>query len=655
MKTKLSMLSVVFALTSGFIWADVLQHLDLSVKPWNDFYNHANGNWNQKDQCSAGQEIYASLLSEATICLRDITKGKAVNPENQKTADTIKQLYTSFMNINVTAVNKSIVSEFNQINSINKDQKVAITDQILELVGKLNVIGVPVLFDLNTDKIMLSKSDEVFAFLDPSVEIPDVDPNYVGRLFGMLGQKIDADTAGKVVAIANQERAMAKKYKGMLPTKEVEIYGTLQNTPTSSITSYLQNAGLNEIIKNPETRKFIKYHKPYFDAVVAYMTQATNTEEKLKIYKSYLKFQFLLAYQRSLIAINNPTQNAKSEENALAQIGTVFKYELPRLCFQNNLAMPEIQSIVDNVKDAYRDNITKKMSEGAKGNASKLLDALQVEIAYPPRLKNPLLTNDDPVTNLKLINSDRYYQLKIDRISKKTGPIEAWRHNLSSDIFGGSATYYPRQHILVLPIVMLMPPFFQAGSSPYNDALNYGSLGVVIGHEISHAFEPDVDASGTVIQSNWMTEIEAHHFTTAYNNLKKQYMDYITNNPKENYSGVAQTDPMENIADVLGLNAAYYAYLKSLNGNLVPIFVGKVGNIPYNISGKQLFYYSFAEHLRLHTCKEDTVHSAPYYRVNGAVRNQDEFYNAFGSIGDVPAQPVGNSMRLKPDDRVNIW
>jgi putative endopeptidase len=195
---------------------------------------------------------------------------------------------------------------------------------------------------------------------------------------------------------------------------------------------------------------------------------------------------------------------------------------------------------------------------------------------------------------------------------------------------------------IVFPAGILQPPIFDPAADP---AINYGAIGAIIGHELSHGFDDEgrkLDAKGEL--RDWWSALDAAHFESRARNLSTQYSGY------EPFPGVRVNGDLtlgENIADLGGINVALEAYHRSLGGSPAPVLDG--------FSGDQRVFLGWAQAWR-GKAREDFVrkqvvsdpHSPRQYRVNGPIRNVDDWYAAFG----VKPGEVGY---LDPEQRVQIW
>jgi len=205
-----------------------------------------------------------------------------------------------------------------------------------------------------------------------------------------------------------------------------------------------------------------------------------------------------------------------------------------------------------------------------------------------------------------------------------------------------NAYYNPEMNEIVFPAAILQPPFFTMSA---DDAVNYGAIGAVIGHEISHGFDDkgsQYDGEGNL--RNWWTDADQEAFAERTKALTDQYSQF---EPVAGHNINGELTLGENIADVSGLAVALRAYRRSLAGHPAPVIDG--------LTGEQRFFAGWAQVWRAKTREQEEIrrlaidpHSPPEYRVLGVLVNNDDFIAAF----DV--QP-GDGMWKDPQERVNIW
>jgi putative endopeptidase len=205
-----------------------------------------------------------------------------------------------------------------------------------------------------------------------------------------------------------------------------------------------------------------------------------------------------------------------------------------------------------------------------------------------------------------------------------------------------NAYYNSVNNEIVFPAAILQAPFFDPTA---DDAINYGGIGGVIGHEISHGFDDQGRKSnGDGVLTDWWTAEDDAKFRVQAERLGAQYSAF---EPLPGMKIQGALSMGENIGDLGGLSLAYDAYLLSLNGKPAPVLDG--------ITGQQRVFFGWAQvwrsKMRDEALRQQIVtgpHSPPYYRVNGTIRNIDAWYDAFGI-------KEGDKLYVKPEDRVRIW
>ena len=300
----------------------------------------------------------------------------------------------------------------------------------------------------------------------------------------------------------------------------------------------------------------------------------------------------------------------------------------------------EIQAMVGNLKQAFERRIDALtwMSPETKSNAKRKLATLRVGIGYPDRwrdISGLRIVRGDAAGNAERASLFRY-QSQIAKLGKPVDPDEWWMTPQTVN-----AVNLPLQNGLNFPAARLQPPFFEPHGDP---ARNYGSQGVVIGHEISHSFDDvgrQFDASGRLV--NWFTKADLERFESACESLAAQFDKY---RPFPDLAINGRQTLSENVADLAGLLAAYDAYRLSLQG--------KPDVTKDGLSGDERFFLGFAQSWRsnpreasLRRAVATDGHAPAMYRIN-EVRNLDAWYAAFNVV---PCQ----KLYLAPAERVRIW
>jgi putative endopeptidase len=298
-------------------------------------------------------------------------------------------------------------------------------------------------------------------------------------------------------------------------------------------------------------------------------------------------------------------------------------------------------AMVDNLLDAYAESIKKLdwMSDNTKKQALDKVKKFSVKIGYPDTWKD---YSDLKINKNDLFgNVERSTLVEYNRMLDKLGkPVDRTEWGMTPQTV--NAYYNPTLNEIVFPAAILQPPFFNLDA---DDAVNYGGIGAVIGHEIGHGFDDQGSGfDGDGVMRNWWTKEDLTKFKDKTNTLVGQYSSFKAFDDL-NLNGEFTLG--ENIGDLGGLSIAIKAYKKSLNGKEAPVLDGYTGIQRVFIGWGQVWLENVREESLRSQIASDP-HSPAKYRINGVVRNIPEFYEAF------KIKPT-DSLYLAPKNRVKIW
>lgn len=344
--------------------------------------------------------------------------------------------------------------------------------------------------------------------------------------------------------------------------------------------------------------------------------------------------------------LNGAKKQKPADERALATVNSAVGEALGKL-YVDEMFPPEAKTkaekMIENVIAAYKDRILVLdwMSDSTKTKAIEKLDKFTVKIGYPNKWKDysamEVKPNNSYYENMVAVND---WQLK-DNLSRIYEPVDREEWGMSPQTV--NAYFNPFNNEIVFPAAILQPPFYDYKA---DDAVNYGGIGAVIGHEISHAFDDSgarFDSDGNLV--NWWTDSDLESFTERGNALAEQYseievLDSVFINGKFTLG--------ENIGDLGGVLGAYDGLQRFYKEN------GRPEDID-GLTAEQRFFMSWATVWRtkqreksLRSQIKTDPHSPGIYRATQPLLNIDAFYEAF----DIKE---GDAMYLKPEDRVRIW
>jgi putative endopeptidase len=304
-------------------------------------------------------------------------------------------------------------------------------------------------------------------------------------------------------------------------------------------------------------------------------------------------------------------------------------------------AKAKAQELVRNLLSVYRQRIQTAdwMSPETRRQALEKVGTFSVKIGYPDKWRDYSAFRVDPEDLLG--NQARGARFEWNRrLVRLDQPVDRSEWGMSPQTV--NAYYNSSLNEIVFPAAILQPPFFDPNADP---AVNYGGIGAVIGHEISHGFDDQgskYDAEGVL--RNWWTEADRKNFDERTNALVDQFNAY---SPVPGLFVNGRLTLGENIADLAGLTVAQAAYHLSLNGATPPVLDG--------FSGDQRLFLGYAQVWRF-KAREETLrqrvlsdpHSPPEFRINGIVRNVDAWYDAYKVA-------PGEKLYLAPGSRVHLW
>lgn len=650
-------------------------NMDPAVKPGDDFYLYANGAWIQRTEIPpdrSGVGVFSALddlsRNQTASIVEEAAKSSAAAGTN---ARKIADLYNSFMS--ETAIEAQGLSPLKP----HLAEIVAIQDrrQLSLALGKtlradvdlLNnaVFHTPNLFGLWVAP-GFSDSDHYMPYLlQGGLELPSRDyylgdsaqmqqirekySTHVSAMLRLAGID-DADArASRVIAL---EHSIAETH---ISLAEIEDIAKANNpwkrsdfsakAPGLDWDAYFEGAGLGH------QQEFIVWTPTAFTGESALVASTP-----LETWKDWLAFHLIDSYAVFLPkdfdneqfeftgkVLGGVQQQRPRSQRGIAVVNAYLGDAVGQIYAQKYFppeAKAQAQTMVANLIAAYHKRIAALpwLAESTRAQAQAKLDTLYVGIGYPEKWKDYSSYEVQP--NDAFGNSWRAGLWKLRReVARIGGPVD--RHEWCMNPQTVNAVNLPLQNALNFPAAILQPPFFDARRPA---AVNYGAIGSIIGHEISHTFDQEgsaFDSKGRV--RNWWTPADSAHFNEAAVKLEKQYDAYELF-PGVHVNGKQTID--ENIADLGGVAAAYDGYRSTLHGAEPPSRDG--------FTGDQQFYIAFGQNWATKT-REAALRSqvltdphAPGQVRADIVRNSDAWYKAF----DV--EP-GEKLYLAPDERVKIW
>ncbi|CAN5887876.1 M13 family peptidase [soil metagenome] len=644
------------------------KHNDPSVKAQDDFYRHVNGKWLKTADIPADKSSAGAFmdLREATIPrLHAITEALAKQHAKTGTdAQKIADLYASFMdtaNIETLGL-KPLKSDFAKVDALT-DKK-----QIPAFIAYLNLVSVGAPFDIavhqdNKDSTKyvldvgqsgLGMPDRDYYLNNDDVKLKDTRVKYLAHIEKMLALAGDTNATKNAADILALETELAKVQWTKVELRDpIKAYNKLELskldalTPGFDWTSYLSNLGVqgkldslmvsqpsyltgfNKVLQDASLDTWKAYFKWHLLSSTANQLPKAFDEENFAFYGTTLS--------------GTPNQEVRWKRGVrLADAGlgeSLGKmYVAKHFPAQSKVKM---EKLVSNLLLAYKQSIDTLdwMSPETKKEAQAKLATFMPKIGYPSKWRDYSklsISKGDTVGNLR--NSRMFAsQVELNKLGK---PIDREEWGMTPQTV--NAYYNPEMNEIVFPAAILQAPFFDAKA---DDAVNYGGIGAVIGHEISHGFDDQgaqYDGLGNL--RDWWTKEDHEKFAVKTAALVKQYGAF---SPIPGYFVNGELTLGENIADNSGLAIAYKAYKLSLGGKPAPVIKGLTGDQRFFMGFAQVWRSKMRDATMIVRLKTDP-HSPGEIRANGTLRNMPGFYESYGV-------KEGDKMYLAPKDRVSIW
>jgi putative endopeptidase len=652
-----------------------LANLDKTVAPGDDFFGYADGNWVKRTEIPADRSNYNTFTRLREIA-QERTKNliqaqAATNAPAGSEARKIGDYYASFMD--EAAIEKlgalPLKPELSTIAAIHdlRGLSAYLGSTLRADVDVLNtaqlytdrLFGLWVVEDLqDTSRYEpyllqggLGMPDREY-YLAGSAKFAETRAKYEQHVAKMLALAGYSDTAAKARRIVDLETAIAKAHWPVADTNDVSkanarwtLADFQAKAPGLDWPAFFQAAGL---AGQPNFGAW----QPSAVTGISALVAATP----LDTWKDYLAFHavergapFLSkAFVDENFAFQGQTLSGTPQLQARWKRGADFTSaalgEAVGKLYVEKYFSPadkaQAQALVKNILAAFDARIDRLdwMTPATKAKAHEKLATFQVGVGYPDKWRD--------YSGLEVVRGDAYgnheraelfeYRRNLAKLGK---PVDRGEWYMSPQTV--NALNAPLQNSIIFPAAILMPPFFDPNADP---AVNYGAIGAVMGHEISHSFDDNgalFDAHGNL--RNWWTEADMAHFKASGQKLVAQYDAY---QPLPDLHVNGQQTLSENIADLAGLATAYDAYKLSLHGRPAPVLDGFTADQRLFLGWAQNYASKWREPALRRALVTDG-HSPGEYRAD-TVRNLDPWYAAF----DVkPAQKLA----LPPEKRVRIW
>ena len=643
-----------------------LGNMDTSINPADDFFRYCNNNWMKNNPIPEEYSTFGAFTEidqRNEILIQEIIDevSQDANAAQGSVAQKIRDFYNAGMD--TVAINERGYSElkpyFEMIDNLNDKAQLAV------LMGKLHSDGIGGFFGAggssdpkNAEMVImhlyqggLSLTDRDDYLKEETQEMRDKYVEHVAKMFELTGTAPEAaaDKAKRILAL---ETEMAKNSMSRVERRDPDktynmrtLVELQKSTPNFDWNTYFKNAGaptieslnvgmpdyiaaLGKIISKTDLETLKDYLRWKVIHGSASMLSSDLDAENFNFYGNYLYGQEV--QQPRWRRVLDATSGCLGEAVGQLYVEKHFPAE----------AKARMLELVGNLRVALGERIKNLewMSEDTKAKALVKLDAFNVKIGYPDKWKDYSKYEVTPESYFE--NVHRAIRFENERDMAKIGkPVDKDEWFMTPQTV--NAYYSPEMNEIVFPAAILQPPFFNMDA---DDAINYGGIGVVIGHEMTHGFDDQgckYDEKGNL--NNWWTEEDSKKFNERTAQLAKLFDEFQV----RGYQINGQLTLGENIADLGGLNVAWDAYQMTDEA--------KANKSIDGFTPAQRFFISYGTIWRNNSRDKylerqvvTDVHSPAEARVNRTLGSMPHFYEAFY----IPAE---SKMYIAPEERAAIW
>ncbi len=645
-------------------------YMDLTVNPGDDFYRYANGNWIKNNEIPEDRSSYGSfdiVRKETDKNVRTLLEEVAKNTTAEKgsIAQKIRDFYVTGMDtvkIEEEGI-KPLESELTLIESIKTKE------DFQDVVARFHTFGLDPLFGGGIEQDLMDSKNYKFYLMQAGIGLPDRDyyttdddrskeirteyVKHVAKMFEISG--VDTETAQKnAELVMTLETRLAEKSK---TNTEMRNIPALYNKMTKEqLAELAPGFDWMRYFSNISDKDFgdVIVGMPLFFEEVGKIVNDVSIDD----WKVYLKWN-LINRSADFLSSDFVNQDFKFYSEFLSG-NKKIKERWERVVGITNSAMGEplgqlyvekyfppeskekMIELVGNLKKALKIRIENLewMGDSTKQAALEKLELMGVKIGYPDKWEDFSKLEIEPdsyVLNYRRASYFAYYQ-NLDKFGK---PVDKEKWGMTPQTV--NAGYHPLMNDITFPAAILQPPFFYPNA---DDAVNYGAIGMAIGHEMTHGFDDqgrNFDKYGNMI--DWWTATDAEEFNKRTKLLVEQYNGFVA---LDDVRVNGELSLGENIADFGGLTVSLEAYKLSLEGKPAPKSIDGFTDIQrYFLSYAQLWKGKIRDKALLRQVQED-VHPWGEYRVNGALFNVPEFYETF----DIKPE---NKLFRTAEQRPVIW
>ncbi len=643
--------------------------INQSIRPQDDLFRHVNGSWLDNTEIPEDKAVYGSfhmLADDSELAVKAILEEAADDPK-PGVSQQIGDLYSSFLDEERIEKLGSdpIKPGLERIEAIND------YSDFFSMIGAFERAGVSGLWGSYVDNDPGNPERYLVHLYQGGIGLPDkdyyTDEKYqeireayvvhLAKMFELAGWS-EADAKENAKQIYSLEEKIAAVHWNRVESRDAEKTYNLRTfaqlkelSPNILWADYLAGATLKENLLSEN----VVMMPSFFEGLSKLLTK-----ENLPVFKLAMAMDLIRSYAPYLSSdfvqerfnfygqkLTGQPVNRPRWKRAVTVVEGSLGEAVGQLYIERHFpaqSKTRMDALVSYLIKAYEMSIKSLdwMSDETKQKALIKLSKFNPKIGYPKKWKDYSsieISKDDLVTNIANVSSWQF-----DYNANKIGsPIDRDEWHMTPQTV--NAYYNPGLNEIVFPAAILQPPFF---SPDADDAVNFGGIGAVIGHEIGHGFDDQgskYDGDGKLV--SWWTEEDRKAFEALTKSLIDQFSALTPAQLDEKYKVNGELTIGENIGDLGGLGIAWKAYLLSLDGKEPPVIDGLSGAQRFVMSWAQCWRTKHRDELLIQRLATDP-HSPPEFRANQIVKNLDVFYDAFGVTED-------DQMWLAEKDRVVIW
>ena len=646
-----------------------LDALDQATRPQDDFYQFANGGWldaTEIPEIYSGYTVYHEVRERVDDALRMIIDDAAGGDAKAGTeAQQVGDLYSTWMDtetINALGI-EPVRDVLDGVAAIDS------AESLTQSMAKLARLGVNVPYDSYVYADLKNSSHYAVYIGQSGITMPNRDyylqtdnenfakareglPTYIANMLVRSG--MDESAAAEAASgVYDLEAAIAEAQWDSVRNRDPQqAYNPYKPDALPELGNNLNWAQAMSVLGLDGVEQVVITQPSYFeelDAIIA--------DTSIETWKNYLTFHVMdgsaslldeatdtIAFEYRNRILYGQEEQQPRWKRGVRMVNGLLGEAVGKLYVAEYFppeAKAKMEELVKNVIVTLEDSIDELewMTEDTRVKAREKLSKFTPKIGYPDVWKDYStleIVVGDNVGNVRRAE-EWSYQQDLDRLG---GPVDKNEWHMNPQTV--NAYYSPTQNEIVFPAARLQPPFFQLNA---DDAINYGAVGGVIGHEISHGFDDKGSQfNGDGNLSNWWTDEDRAAFEERTKVLVEQFNQF---SPVEGMTVNGELTLGENIGDLSGVAMAYRAYISSLNGEEPPVIDGFTGPQRFFIGYAMSRKGKYQDEATISRLASDT-HSPLEFRVNGPYPNIDAFHEAFGT-------EEGDGMWLPPEERVRIW